>query len=148
MQKFFMSRWETLWYTVIMAGSLTTLLQMVFTGWPSYPVVMGLLIACIIYICIVLVLFIQQPKLRRAAHFVQCIFVAVFLALTYHGSDASEYRAAWIPPLLIYVIVGFTIARASIWVYKRHQAKKLLSATAPSTPPTIEEKPADEDTPV
>ena len=143
MKKFFVSRWETVWYTVIMVGTVTTIFQMVFTGWPSYPLVMGLLISCIIYMCTILVLFIQQPKLRRVAHFVQCIFVAVFLALTYHGGDANEYRAAWIPPLLIYVVVGFTIARSSVWFYKRHQTKKSPSAPKSSTLPTDEAEPAN-----
>jgi len=123
MKKTIPSRWEKISYIVIMTGTVATVTQRLITGWPSYPFVLGLAIASVVYIGALLFHLKRENKLRRIVYILHCILATLYLAFIYHGSQISTMRAAYAFSTLIYAAIITSIMQFIFWLRKRHRAK-------------------------
>jgi len=124
MKKFFLSHWESICYFGIMLGTIATIIQFRFTGWPNYPFVHGLLITSTMYLGASFTQLMHKQLLQRFIRLIHCVIAIVFLGFIFHGTRTSETRAAYALTILIYVVIASTIVRFIVWLYKRHQAKR------------------------
>ena len=124
--KFFLLRhWETIGFLIACFGFLYNALLIAFIGWPNYPIALAFSVICSIYAVIMIVQFIRKFTLRRIARLIQSALAAIYLALEYLGGTVNMERSYVVITILFYVVIIFTIARFSIWIYKRDQAKKV-----------------------
>ena len=131
MKKFFSSHWERILYGVFFSGVLLVNYQSTTTGWPNDALMLGLLMFGVIFILAIIgrllkVIVSKKPQaMRYWVYLVYNALTITYLALLYDSRMTSLRNAPIIFSLLLLSIVGFSIARASIWLYKRHQAKKV-----------------------
>jgi len=87
--------------------------------------VLSVLFALLSFIRIIRVVkFRKRQVIRYWAHFSYGMLATISQACVVYGSRTSLAIADLTFFLLLVSILGFTIARASVWLHKRHQAKR------------------------
>jgi len=126
MKKFLLSRWETICFSIVAVGFFVIILQILLTVWPSHIMVLILLILSTAYSCIALIQLIKQLVsrnfahiMRRFAHLVQCVLIAINLALEFQGGRVNIDRAAQVLYILISFAFVFNSIRVGVWLVNR-----------------------------
>jgi len=124
MKKFFLSHWESICFAVVFLLFSIILLEIYLFTFTSLLTTISTTIASVVYAVVIFICIIRKLTFRRFAHLIQSILIAIISVLEMQGDLRLADWSVLVLTILTYVFIGFTIARISIWLFKKWQTRR------------------------